>query len=107
MPAPGYCHCARVAVYVALRTPENNLFPARHKDMNDPETDDSDDELDDAFDEEDGDIGEETLASLLDEIDPGSGEPASGENARRRIEEYLEMKRAARELADIDGFDDD
>jgi len=75
--------------------------------MNDPETDDSDDELDDVFDEEDGDIGEETLAGLLDEIDPGSGEPASGENARRRIEEYLEMKRAARELADIDGFDDD
>lgn len=75
--------------------------------MNDPETDDSDDELDDVFDEEDGDIGEETLAGLLDEIDPGNGGPVSSENARRRIEEYLEMKRAARELADIDGFDDD
>lgn len=75
--------------------------------MNDPETEDSDDELDDAFDEDDGDIGEETLAGLLEEITPGKSSRMSSESARRRIEEYLEMKRAARELADIDGFDDD
>lgn len=31
--------------------------------------------------------------------------PKAGAHARRRVEDYLEMKRAARELNDLDEFD--
>jgi hypothetical protein len=31
--------------------------------------------------------------------------PKAGSNARRRVEDYLEMRRAARELSDLEDFD--
>jgi hypothetical protein len=31
--------------------------------------------------------------------------PKAGSNARRRVEDYLEMRRAARELNDLEDFD--
>ncbi len=33
--------------------------------------------------------------------------PKAGSDARRRVEDYLEMRRAARELNDLDDFDPD
>ena len=33
--------------------------------------------------------------------------PRPGSDARRRVEDYLEMRRAARELSDLDDFDFD
>ena len=33
--------------------------------------------------------------------------PKAGSNARRRVEDYLEMRRAARELSDLEDFDPD
>jgi hypothetical protein len=59
---------------------------------------DDDDDLDVA----DGD--DEDIDGLLDEL--GSGDEKPGD-ARRRIEEYLEMKRAARELSELDAYDFD
>ncbi|UCC15593.1 MAG: hypothetical protein JSW21_06650 [Gammaproteobacteria bacterium] len=72
---------------------------------------DADSESEDGFDN-----GEETVMSEDDDFDSevdtlelpalseisGAAESAS---ARRRVEEYLEMKRAARDLHDLEDFD--
>lgn len=63
---------------------------------------DSDDE-DDDLDVGDGD-DDEDIDGLLVELGSGQGKPG---DARRRIEDYLEMKRAARELSDLDAYDFD
>ena len=58
-------------------------------------------------DDDDLDVGEdddEDIDGLLNEL--GSAESKPGD-ARRRIEDYLEMKRAARELSDLDAYDFD
>ena len=58
-------------------------------------------------DDDDLDVGEdddEAIDGLLNEL--GSAENKPGD-ARRRIEDYLEMKRAARELSDLDAYDFD
>lgn len=74
-------------------------------------------EIDADSESEDGlDNGEETIMSEDDDFDSevdtlelpalseisGAAESAS---ARRRVEEYLEMKRAARDLHDLEDFD--
>ena len=74
-------------------------------------------EIDADSESEDGlDNGEETVMSEDDDFDSevdtlelpalseisGAAESAS---ARRRVEEYLEMKRAARDLHDLEDFD--
>ena len=57
---------------------------------------------DDDLDEGEGD--DEDIDGLLNELGSGADKPG---DARRRIEEYLEMKRAARELSDLDAYDFD
>ncbi len=61
-------------------------------------SEDDDDDLDV------GDDDDEDIDGLLSEL--GSAESKPGD-ARRRIEDYLEMKRAARELSDLDAYDFD
>ena len=62
----------------------------------------SDSDDDDDLDVGDGD--DEDIDGLLVELGNGQGKPG---DARRRIEDYLEMKRAARELSDLDAYDFD
>lgn len=74
-------------------------------------------EIDADSESEDGlDNGEETVMSEDDDFDsevdtlelPGLSEisgAAESASARRRVEEYLEMKRAARDLHDLEDFD--
>jgi hypothetical protein len=50
------------------------------------------------------DMDDEGLDDVLDD-DISLAAKRPGENARRRVEEYLEMKRAAKELADLDSYD--
>jgi len=68
------------------------------------ETDDNDD-IEDSFDEEEGEMEEEGFEELLDGLPSGASERKPSDSARRRVEEYMEMKRAAKELADLDSFD--
>ncbi|MGD9388529.1 MAG: hypothetical protein PVI87_09930 [Gammaproteobacteria bacterium] len=68
------------------------------------ETDDNDD-IEDSFDEEEGEMEEEGFEELLDGLPPGASGRKPSDSARRRVEEYMEMKRAAKELADLDSFD--
>jgi hypothetical protein len=49
-------------------------------------------------------MDDEGLDDVLDD-DISLAAKRPGENARRRVEEYLEMKRAAKELADLDSYD--
>ena len=75
--------------------------------MSDLDSDDINDEedlegdLDQEVDMEDEDFGDSF------EGRESAGSPPAGDNARRRVEEYLEMKRAAKELADLDTYDFD
>lgn len=78
------------------------------------------DELDDEIEDEDAaDGADEDFAPDLDE-DDGDDEQSQtmvevdmllkagaspAQSARRRVEDYLEMKRAARELSDLEDFD--
>lgn len=78
------------------------------------------DELDDEIEDEDSaDAADEDFAPDLDE-DDGDDEQSQtmvevdmllkagaspAQSARRRVEDYLEMKRAARELSDLEDFD--
>ena len=48
---------------------------------------------------------EEELDGLLGDLPAGPAARKPNDSARRRVEEYMEMKRAARELADLDSFD--
>lgn len=52
-------------------------------------------------DGDDGEVSEELVA--VDLLMKTAAAPA--QSARRRVEDYLEMKRAARELSDIEDFD--
>jgi len=71
------------------------------------DTDDSNEEIEDSFDDEEDEMEEEELPRLLEDLPSSASSPHAGENARRRVEEYMEMKRAAKELADLDSFDFD
>jgi hypothetical protein len=73
--------------------------------MNNPDTDDSDDDIEDSFDDEEGEMEEEEFEGLLDDLPSGAASRKPSDSARRRVEEYMEMKRAAKELADLDSFD--
>ncbi len=74
----------------------------------------SDLDSDDITDDEDLEEGLDGEVEMDDEdFDGVLGDDVSvvdkrpDENARRRVEEYLEMKRAAKELADLDSYDFD
>lgn len=96
---------ARVAVYVAPGTPEDILKRAWRNDMSNPDTNDSDDDIEDNFDDEEGEMEEEEFDGLLVDLPSGGSNHKPSDTARRRVEEYMEMKRAAKELADLDSFD--
>jgi hypothetical protein len=73
--------------------------------MSDPDTKDTnDDDIEEPFDGE-GEMEEEELDVLLDDLPSGATARRPSDSARRRVEEYMEMKRAAKELADLDSFD--
>lgn len=76
-----------------------------------------DDDVDDDLDEGVDDDPDAVMSDDDDDLDDGdtlelpslaeiSGAAASA-SARRRVEDYLEMKRAARELHDLEDFDID
>ena len=71
------------------------------------DTDDTNDDIEDSFDGEGDEMEEEEFPGLLEDLPSGASSRHAGENARRRVEEYMEMKRAAKELADLDSFDFD
>lgn len=74
--------------------------------MSNPDTDDTNEDIEDSFDDDEAEMEEEEFSGLLEDLPSGAASlHKSGENARRRVEEYLEMKRAAKELADLDSFD--
>lgn len=74
--------------------------------MSNPDTDDTnDDDIEDSFGEGEAEMEEEELDVLLDDLPVGPEARRPSESARRRVEEYMEMKRAAKELADLDSFD--
>ncbi|MEJ2515234.1 MAG: hypothetical protein P8080_02685 [Gammaproteobacteria bacterium] len=66
-----------------------------------------DEELDGNLDDDEVEMDEEDFDEALDEAQSLAAGRSGGENARRRVEEYLEMRRAARELADLDSYDFD
>ena len=69
------------------------------------DTDDSNDDIEDSFDGAEEEMEEEEFPGLLEDLPSAAAARHAGENARRRVEEYMEMKRAAKELADLDSFD--
>jgi hypothetical protein len=74
--------------------------------MSRPDTDETnDDDIEDGFGDREGDLEEEELDGLLGNLPAGPAARKPNDSARRRVEEYMEMKRAARELADLDSFD--
>ncbi|NGX16695.1 hypothetical protein [Wenzhouxiangella sp. XN24] len=76
--------------------------------MSDPETENtSDDDIEESFDDREGEMEEEEFDGLLGDLPAGAANRKASDTARRRVEEYMEMKRAARELADLDSFDFD
>jgi hypothetical protein len=82
---------------------DSDDLPEEDLSMDDGEPNGADaDDGDDDLDVVDGD--DEDIDGLLDELGSGPDKPG---DARRRIEEYLEMKRAARELSDLDAYDFD
>ena len=76
--------------------------------------DDADDDLDEGVDDDpdavmsddDDDMDDDGDTLELPSLAELSGAAASA-SARRRVEDYLEMKRAARELHDLEDFDID
>jgi hypothetical protein len=62
-------------------------------------------EVEETFDEGEADMEDEEFDGLLETLPAGSPLRRPGENARRRVEEYMEMKRAAKELSDLDTYD--
>jgi hypothetical protein len=82
------------------------LLAARFSEMSNPDTNDSnDDDIEDSFSEGGAEMEEEEFDVLLDDLPSGAAARRPSESARRRVEEYMEMKRAAKELADLDSFD--
>jgi hypothetical protein len=75
--------------------------------MSNPDTDDTtdDDDIEDSFGEGEAEMEEEEFDVLLEDLPSGAATRRPSESARRRVEEYMEMKRAAKELADLDSFD--
>ena len=75
--------------------------------MSDQDSDDitDDESLEEGLDEEVEMDDEDFDGVLGDDVSVVDKRP--DENARRRVEEYLEMKRAAKELADLDSYDFD
>ncbi len=73
----------------------------------DIEDQDSEDDAEDDFapdlDEDDGDDEQSETMVEVDLLLKAGVSPA--QSARRRVEDYLEMKRAARELSDLEDFD--
>lgn len=75
--------------------------------MSKPDNDTSnDDDIEETFGEDEDEMEEEEFDVLLDDL-PGASTRKPSDSARRRVEEYMEMKRAAKELADLDSFDFD
>jgi len=78
-------------------------------DDDDVEGQDSGDDAEDDFApdlEDDDDDGDDEQSQTMVEVDlllKAGASPA--QSARRRVEDYLEMKRAARELSDLEDFD--
>jgi hypothetical protein len=74
--------------------------------MSSPDTpDNNDDDIEETFGDREAEMEEEDLDGLLDVLPPGASARKPSDSARRRVEEYMEMKRAAKELADLDSFD--
>ncbi len=74
--------------------------------MSKPDTDDSNDnEIEDSFDDREDEMEEEEFDGLLEDLPAGASARKPNDTARRRVEEYMEMKRASKELADLDSFD--
>ncbi len=75
--------------------------------MRKPDNDDAnDDDIEDSFTDDESQI-EEEFDSILENLPAGPAARKPSDSARRRVEEYMEMKRAAKELADLDSFDFD
>ncbi len=76
-------------------------------DMSELDSDDvnDDEDLDGNLDDDEVDMEDEDFDDALGEGGSAPVTHGTGENARRRVEEYLEMRRAARELADLDSYD--
>ena len=86
--------------------------PESDKLDDDEALDDVDEELEDLdsdADDEVADIGDTVLTKIERDREPVETptrqQAVANENARRRVEDYLEMKRAAKELHDLDDFD--
>lgn len=74
--------------------------------MSKPDTDDSNDnEIEDSFDDREDEMEEEEFDGLLEDLPSGASTRKPNDTARRRVEEYMEMKRASKELSDLDSFD--
>jgi hypothetical protein len=73
--------------------------------MSNPDTDDTNDDIEETFGEGEAEMEEEEFDGLLEDLPSGAASRRPSEGARRRVEEYMEMKRAAKELADLDSFD--
>jgi uncharacterized protein YjiS (DUF1127 family) len=73
-------------------------------DFEDDDSDDSsdDDTIDLSDDDDDSDTSDTAIRRIAAHVPPS---PKAGANARRRVEDYLEMRRAARELKELDDFD--
>lgn len=72
----------------------------------DIEDEDTDDDADEDFAPDLDDDGDDEESQTMVEVDlllKAGATPA--QSARRRVEDYLEMKRAARELSDLEDFD--
>jgi hypothetical protein len=76
--------------------------------MRKPDNDDAnDDDIEDSFADDESQLEEEEFDTLLENLPAGPAARKPSDSARRRVEEYMEMKRAAKELADLDSFDFD
>jgi hypothetical protein len=74
--------------------------------MSEPDTnEDKDEDIEDTFGDGEAQMEEEEFDGLLEDLPAGAPMRRPGESPRRRVEEYMEMKRAAKELADLDSFD--
>jgi hypothetical protein len=73
--------------------------------MSTPDTTDNEDDIEESFGDREADMEEEDLDGLLDVLPAGPNARKPSDTARRRVEEYMEMKRAAKELSDLDSFD--
>jgi hypothetical protein len=73
--------------------------------MSTPDTNENDDDIEEPFGDRGADMEEEDLDGLLAVLPNSPAARKASDTARRRVEEYMEMKRAAKELSDLDSFD--